>query len=594
MTAHHRVTAADFHDLARGSGGPDTVAALAAGQRSRSMLLLRGLVDLAARHPALPGPLPPPDEAWRLLLRAERRRAATVDRMLLHPQVGVWRHRCLRRLRDPGTDDTPLWQEAGYLHAVAASAALLAGLDFRIAVPVRDGAVMLPALGLVRLDGHRTDTAEVHQDPSGRRGVTAGPVRVPLPDELGRDAPGWRALRRLAGDHAGHRCAPLLDDLDPYRRLLRPSRPERLGEAEARRWQRDFARAWALIAEQDNVDPGGVGACCTSLVPVRPPGTGPFSASSPTAYGCVLLSRPPDAAVLAASLIHEAQHIKLSALLDLVPLMHGGWAAVHYAPWRADPRPLRAILQGVYAFLGVTGFWQSRLHRETDPAARRTAALEFALRRAQTAQGLGTLRGHAELTVRGRRFLDGVAERLDGWLAEPVPEPARRAAEDLCTDHRVLHRLHHRRPGRLEPWARAWRAGLASPGPPEAGALHPGPYREDTRSALARLWAGDPRAAAALRDRAARTGDLRARADGDWAARDPAGAARGYRARLKQAPDDTAAWAGLALTLPEGPARRALREVPETVYALHRTLRANGTGTGPDPVALAGWLYGAA
>lgn len=591
--AHHRITAADFRDLAHGAGGPGTVAALAAGQRSRAMLLLRGLVDLAARHPALPGPLPSPAEAWRLLVRAEQRSAATVDRMLLHPQVGAWCHRCLRRLRDPGTGtgagEPPLWQEAGYLQATAASAALLAGLDFRTTVPVRDHAVMLPALGLVRLDGCAADVAEVRQDRSGRRAVTAGPVRVPLPADLGRDAPGWQALRRLAGDHAGHRCAPLLDDLDPYRRFLRTSGPERLSAVQAGRWQRDFARAWSFIAEQENVDPGGLAACLTSLVPVRAPGAGPFSASSPAAYGCVLVSPPPDPAVLAASLVHEGQHIKLSALLDLVPLMHGGWAETHYAPWRADPRPLRGILQGVYAFLGVTGFWQSRIHRAADAPAHGTAALEFALRRAQTAHGLATLRAHAELTRSGRRFLDGIAERLDGWLAEPVPEPAHRAAEDLCTDHRVLYRLHHLRvrPGRLEPWIRAWRAGAAPPGPPPAGVLRPGPYLDGTRPAVARLWAGDPRAAA-LRARAARSGNPRARADWDWAAHDTAGAVRGYRARLGEDPDDTAAWAGLALTLPGGPARRALRTVPETAYALHRALRA--TGPAPDPAGLAAWL----
>ncbi|MFF8814779.1 HEXXH motif domain-containing protein [Streptomyces pactum] len=458
-----------------------------------------------------------------------------------------------------------------------------------MSVPVRAGAVHLPALGLARMDGCGSDTAEVHQDRFGRRAVTAGPVRVQLPADLGRDAPGWQALRRLTADHAGHRCTLLLDDLDPYRDFLRPGPPERLGAPEARGWQRDFARAWALVAEQDNVDPGGVAACCTSLVPVRYSGPAePFSASSPAAYGCVLISPPPGAAVFAASLIHEAQHIKLGALLDLVPLVHGGREEAHHSPWRTDPRPLYGILQGVYAFLGVTGFWQSRVHREQDPAARNAAVLEFALRRAQTAHGIATLRAHASLTAHGRRFLDGIAERLGRWLAEPVPGPALRTAQDLCTDHRLLHRLHHLRPapGRLGPWIRAWRAGAAPPGPPPAGTLRPGRHREAARLTAARLWAAEPDRAAALRERAARDGDLRARADWDWAAHDPA-AARGYLARLAQDPDDTAAWAGLALTLPDGPARRALRRRPETVYALHRALRTGGGA--PDPVALAAW-----
>ncbi|RSS49331.1 HEXXH motif domain-containing protein, partial [Streptomyces sp. WAC05858] len=54
----HRLSAECFTELARGSGGPSAVAELRSGQRSRAMLLLRALVDIASEHPALPGPLP--------------------------------------------------------------------------------------------------------------------------------------------------------------------------------------------------------------------------------------------------------------------------------------------------------------------------------------------------------------------------------------------------------------------------------------------------------------------------------------------------------------------------------------------------------
>jgi hypothetical protein len=30
----------------------------------------------------------------------------------------------------------------------------------------------------------------------------------------------------------------------------------------------------------------------------------------------------------------------------------------YYAPWRADPRLASGLLQGTYAFLGVSGFWR--------------------------------------------------------------------------------------------------------------------------------------------------------------------------------------------------------------------------------------------
>jgi hypothetical protein len=31
-----------------------------------------------------------------------------------------------------------------------------------------------------------------------------------------------------------------------------------------------------------------------------------------------------------------------------------------YAPWRSGPRPLNGLLQGAYAFLGVSGFWRQQ------------------------------------------------------------------------------------------------------------------------------------------------------------------------------------------------------------------------------------------
>ncbi|MYU11474.1 HEXXH motif domain-containing protein, partial [Streptomyces sp. SID8361] len=79
------------------------------------------------------------------------------------------------------------------------------------------------------------------------------------------------------------------------------------------------------------------------------------------------------------------------------------------------------------------------------------------------------------------------------------------------------------------------------------------------------------------------------RVDLDWVAGDAAAALRGYRARLEADPDDIAAWAGLALSLPDGVARTTLLNHPELAVALHRELR-TAPGRGPDPVALARWI----
>ncbi|MEU5027665.1 HEXXH motif domain-containing protein [Streptomyces milbemycinicus] len=525
-----------------------------------------------------------------------------MDHLLLHPPVGAWLSRCLRRLRgvagegEQETTAVPLWLETGYLHTVAASAALLAGIDFRIVVGVRDGGVMLPGLGFVDLAVCESPIAEIVSDGAGGRALLVGPHGVPLPSDLAQDAKGWHPLRRLHGLHPVHPCSPYLDDLDPYRDFLRPTAPVRLSEPEARRWQEHFDSAWALVTGQSNVDPAGVADCLISVVPVRYPArTEPFSASSPEAYGCVLLNPPTDSAILAASLIHEAQHVKLSALLDLVPLIRGGMEEIHYAPWRADPRPLRGLLHGVYAFLGVTAFWQGHRQVVADETTRAVSEFEFALRRAQTAQGLRALRAHAELTALGDQFLRGVEDRLAEWLTQPVPEGPLRAAEDLNLDHGLLYRLHHLSvdPGRAGEWARAWRLGWPAPDTLPATALRVSRTAVAARPALIRLRLRDPAGFALLREKPEeRPFDGMAaplKADLDWAAGDTVAALDGYRDRLAAHPDDLPAWSGLALTLPAGPAREALWGCPEVVLAVHRALRHPSLG-GPDPVALAHWI----
>lgn len=318
----HHLERESFDQLMSGGGDPAAVEGLRAGERSWRLLLLRALLDAAADIPT--GPLPPLDEGWQLLSRACATAPEPVERLLLYPAVGTWAAHALRRVRGSAQGPSPLWVETGHLHAVAATAAILAGMEFRAVIPVREGWAVLPALGAVKVPSEPGwGTAEVR---SG-----GGSVRV-ADTEVG--GPGWHALSRLRADG----CTLVLDDLDPYRALRGPTSPDPLGDTG--RWQELFAGAWSILGRRDSEAAQAMAAGLVSVVP-RPRSEmfRPHSASSGDAFGAAVASEPDDAEQFASTLVHEFQHNKLGAFMHLFTLYRDGGTALHYAPWRDDPRP---------------------------------------------------------------------------------------------------------------------------------------------------------------------------------------------------------------------------------------------------------------
>ena len=102
------------------------------------------------------------------------------------------------------------------------------------------------------------------------------------------------------------------------------------------------------------------------------------------------MSEPPDPDTCASTLTHEVQHLKLCAVLDIVRLTRPDDGSRYYAPWRTDPRPIAGLLQGAYAYLGVTEFWRRQRQLATGAAELRADG-EFALWRAGTARVIDTL-----------------------------------------------------------------------------------------------------------------------------------------------------------------------------------------------------------
>ncbi|MFJ8472100.1 aKG-HExxH-type peptide beta-hydroxylase [Kitasatospora sp. NPDC094011] len=203
----------------------------------------------------------------------------------------------------------------------------------------------------------------------------------------------------------GLRWTPLVDHLGPRR--VDYGRPPvgPLSDGELCAWERRLADAWGILVRRHRQHAEAVAACVAVLVPLRPaPGGEAVSAAARRAYGAVATSLPADPVLLALALVHEFLHVQLGALLDLVPLHRPNGPAVYHAPWRPDPRPAGALLQGTYAHLGVASFWCAEAAAGVGEQAR--AEREFACWRAHTLAAAGTLLECGELTDDGREFTE--------------------------------------------------------------------------------------------------------------------------------------------------------------------------------------------
>jgi HEXXH motif-containing protein len=184
----------------------------------------------------------------------------------------------------------------------------------------------------------------------------------------------------------------ILEDADPFLTQLAPS-PYTVSAQLAAKWQQCLAETWQLLTRYHRGVAVGLSEALTTIIPSAElePGR-PVAATSGWAWGSVLLSLPADKLSFAEALTHEFHHLVLAAVEDITPLIAATTDDLCYAPWRDDPRPRSALLQGSYAFLGVTGFWlrQSRVGSFTD---KRNAQIEFARRSQNVSEALSGLLG---------------------------------------------------------------------------------------------------------------------------------------------------------------------------------------------------------
>ncbi|ANZ34751.1 hypothetical protein BBK82_00310 [Lentzea guizhouensis] len=562
MLNPHRLSLRSVDRLAWGGGDDELLALLSDGQFSARLVGLRALLEQISDRSFPLGV----DDAWDLLVVAQRKSPELVREVLLLPQVGVWLADLLRRLHGTMESAEPLWVGVGYLRCVAAAAAHRCGIDFSLAVPVSRGLISLPSLGIATLPGVRPWDVARADNLAGRLALSCGGRTVGVPEDEN-----WSPVRRI-GKGA---FTPLLDDVEPHRDFRAQVEPHRLTDSEVARWDGGLSEAWALLGTEHAK---ALSALVSTIVPVSPVNARPYSGSSADAHGAVLMSEPPDSAAFAEALAHEVQHTKLAALATMEPLCAVGGAARCYAPWRDDPRPVSGFYQGVFAFLGVVDFWRER--READPSDR--ADFEFAYWCGQTTHAARFLRECRELTPLGRRFATVMAARLASWSRIRVRAPARHEARLAALDHRAVWRARHLRPdpAAIRRLADAWLEGKPRDELPQS-VLEPRPASPPARTELRRLWLQAP---AEFADRAVTVSGATA-ADLLHVTGDQAGAARLYAADVVARPDDVPAWIGLGLA---DPAARALLTAPEVVVAVYAEVLRR-TGVVPDPRAVAAW-----
>jgi uncharacterized protein len=426
---YHSLPKHVFNALAVGGGGAVAVRRLAAAQYSKNVLLLRGI--LASAQAAGHEQLELSRRGYDLLATAQRRDPAAANVVIWHPSVGAWASRTMRALRG---DQAIRGAEPAGLCSVAAAAAIRAGMPVDIGVRAFGGMVMLPSLGAAIVG----DGNAVVRSAANDTDVASDTSRVTLPRDPHHDSPGWLALRSI---RAG-RFEVLVDDLDPFRMPAATDAASRLRAAEVDNWDTIFQEAWPLLERHHPVIAEEVAAAITVIVPLVSSSHGQISSSSSETFGAIALSEPPDACTLAATLAHEVQHLKLSGLLDMVKLTLPDDERRFYAPWRGDPRPISGLLQGAYAYLGVSGFWR-RQRRLEEGAAEIRAHAEFARWRAGTAMVVETLRSSGHLTPAGLDFLHRMARTLKAWQDEPVPEEALALAREEADQHLALWRARN-------------------------------------------------------------------------------------------------------------------------------------------------------
>jgi uncharacterized protein len=396
MTSEPQGNLQNRHDLPGGafdllSAGPGDAAAMTSLADSHWSIVRALVVQVASGLDGTGNDLRrAAAEGWMLLSKLDTERPEAVRGVLTYPYVRAWAADCLRPATSAAFD-----LDCANLAGLAAAAALRAGMETELVLPVRDGWIYLPTMGALAVD---TGT-----------GCTS-PVRVAPAGLSARHGTGnWQTVRRFSSEE----MSVTVEDLDPFRGCQAWAPAGRLSPQAWQVWRLALAAAARQLAAELPAYASVIGAGLRSVVPMRPGTAGHYqSGTARQAFGALALALPNDVGTLGELLLHEMQHVKLAALCDLLDLFDLADDALFRVSWRDDPRPIEGLLQGTYAHLAIAELWRSRSRQAPDGEARR----RFLMYRSWVEDGIEALLSSGALTPDGERFVNGMCSTVKTWV----------------------------------------------------------------------------------------------------------------------------------------------------------------------------------
>jgi HEXXH motif-containing protein len=583
-----------LYELLRGSGTPETMTVLDNVRRTRNLLLLRGLLDVAEHDKARCAEAAQLWDNFATLSAIESLNPQQCTRLVAHPHVSAWLVTCLKHMSRPQQAELPrpLWADLGHLGTITIAAAIATGAEVEATVPAYDGMVVIPTVGRVRVGdtpSWRMTTLRHLNDGTLTLASSGKTIAASGAPEQNR---GLQAPRWLSASCDGLMVSLELDDLNPYRDCHLLGASDRLSGDEVEGWRRKLADGWAILATRHRGVAESVARGLNTLVPLTSRGYSQISATSRHAPGAVALTPPQDGTRFACTLVHELQHTKLCLLMELAPLRDVPSRRLFYSPWRDDPRPLAGLLHGLYAGIAVADFWRVEYQHKD---ASSVTAFQFARARRQVETALESLLRlgpHA-----GQALVAAVRDAATSSQDVPVSSRCARLADDVTLDHAVRWRLRNLTPAdrEVELLTASWRAGTPPPSPQATSWSGNGESFAETallRMAYTTLLHEDSSRTPAqepIKELPHVTGSHGHLLSGDYRAA-AAAYERDITAGVRPVEE---AWAGLAVAL-HGQSELAaapLNGRPELVRAVYERLaQADDVKAAPSPADVARWM----